>query len=91
MITVVHLFEQLGQVKLIVIKRQVLAHLVDESSDVLVIPKVIVKDSALAKVVDVPGGVYNAVQETSVNCEVLGAAVVQVLECRQFNKKVFML
>jgi hypothetical protein len=58
--------------------------------DVIVFPKVIANDVAVAKVNHVIGGVHQAVQESSVNRELLG--FVQLLNvqeavrlCQQFD------
>jgi hypothetical protein len=87
----VHIIENLVQIKLILIEVEALAQLVDEERNIVVVRKVTVNDIfndvALAKVLDVFGGVHKAVQKSGVNCDDLGAALVALLECHTVQQE----
>lgn len=79
-VILVHVIEQLGQIRKINIKRHVLPHIVDQPRHLGVVAEVILDDVAVAEVLDVPGCVHEAIQESSVGGKVLGGAVVALLE-----------
>ncbi|KAF5444905.1 hypothetical protein F2P56_033997 [Juglans regia] len=84
----VHILEQFPQIEAFIsIEYQILARTVDEVRSLGVVPKVIVNDIALAKVLNVLAGVHQAVQKNSVNCEVLLASLVALLECHTVQQQ----